>query len=99
MKTKMLFLVDAPGVDWLLLNVKTVTDWLFTAVVEQQAERFEEHPSKICLFSPLVHSISLGKIWSEAWRHIQVDNVPVARRKSMTEASTVVVCIIIIISW
>lgn len=26
-----------PGVDWLLLCVKTVTDWLFTAGVEQQA--------------------------------------------------------------
>lgn len=26
-----------PGVDWLLLIVETVADWLFMAVVEQQA--------------------------------------------------------------
>lgn len=92
----MFFVVYAPGVDWLLLNVKTVTDWLFTAVVEQQAERFEEHPSKICLFSPLVHSISLGSQNSER-PHIQVDNLPVASRKSKTDTSVVIVSIIIII--
>lgn len=29
-----------PGVDSLLLNVKTVADWLFVAVVEQQPGGF-----------------------------------------------------------
>lgn len=36
-------LVDLPGDDWLLLlSVRTVTDWLLAAVVEQQAGRLEE---------------------------------------------------------
>lgn len=37
---KHLIFAYLPGVDWLLLNVKTVADWLFMAVVGQQAGGF-----------------------------------------------------------
>lgn len=39
-----------PGADWLLLRVKPVTDWLFTAGVEQQAEEYEKDGSTIKKF-------------------------------------------------
>jgi len=31
-----------PGVDWLLLNVTPVADWLFMAVVEKAAEKKDQ---------------------------------------------------------
>lgn len=92
----MFFLVYAPGVDWLLLNVKTVTDWLFAAVVEQQAEIFEEHLSKIYLFSPLAHSISLRSQNFGARHEVTFRSIRcrLQVRKSMTDASVVLVSII-----
>lgn len=44
MTGKHLLFVYLPAVDWLLFSVKAVTDWLLTAVVEQQAGGFVGEP-------------------------------------------------------
>lgn len=59
-----------PAVDWLLLSVKTVADWLFMVVVEQQAEMFVrekgQNLSKIYLYSIIslndLHSLSVSHL-------------------------------------
>lgn len=46
MTGKHLLFVYLPAVDWLLFSVKAVTDWLLTAVVEQQAGGFVREPEE-----------------------------------------------------
>lgn len=74
-KSGILYLFQLPAVDWLLLSVNTVADWLFMVVVEQQAEIFVrdkgQNFSKIYLDSLLslndLHSQSVTSVSHLVW--------------------------------